>query len=377
MTGGGLASASGAANGGELAPPRRRWYPWIVKACSGHWPSAGALCAVWLLSCTVSPDPLLWQRDAAADRDGPRLVDAGDTIKPPMDGPKDGPPLPEQGVDLTQDAPVPDAAQPPKPVCQAAALVGTTPPTGPRENALRADGLVLTTLASSIRYSTARSATDQPFGAWATTTAHPSGGDPTFFFFKGTEYGVVNRTPSGASVRALYLCSLPNSCLKTVVKYASTGKEVTDDMDGASVAVVAGKLLLVHNTGPSGSGSGDIYLAQPVSSSDISKGWATTPVTSLAVAGYKEDDPALSPDGLLIVYSGLTTSGDSDIWFASRATLSDAFGAPQQLAVVNSAKRDSDVDLAEVTIKGQQVLELYFSSDRDGASKVYRSACSY
>lgn len=348
-----------------------------MNACAGHWRGAGALCAVWLLSCTVSPDPLLWQRDAAADRDGPRLVDAGDTIKPPKDGPKDGPALPEQGVDLTPDAPLPDAAQPPKPVCQAAALVGTTPPSGPRENALRADGLVLTTLSSGTRYSTARSATDQPFGAWATTTAHPSGGDPTFFLYKGVEYSVVNRTPSGASVRSLYLCTLPNLCAKVTVKYAASGKEVTDDMDGSSVAIVGGKLLLAHNIGPSGSGSGDIYLATPVDTSDPAKGLETKPVTTLAVAGYKEDDPALSPDGLLIVYSGLTTSGDSDLWYASRATLSDAFGAPQQLAVVNSAKSDRDVDFAEVTIKGKQVLELYFSSDRDGSTKVYRAACSY
>lgn len=338
----------------------------------------GALCAVWLLGCTVSPDPLLWQRDAAAEGDGPgQVVDAGDAITPLPDGPQDGPPKPEQGVDLTPDAPVPDATLPPTPVCQVPALVGTTPPTNPRENALRADGLVLTARTNGARYSTARSATDQPFGAWATTTAHPSGEDPTFFVYKGVEYAMVSRTPSGASVRSLYLCTLPNTCVKVPVKYASSGAEVTDDMDGPSVAIVGGKLLLAHNIGPSGSSSGDIYLATLVSSSDLFKGLETKPVTSLAVAGYKEDDPSISPDGLVIVFSGLTTSGDSDIWYASRATLSDAFGAPQQLPVVNSAKSNRDTYLAVVTIKGKQVLELYFGSDRDGALKVYRTTCSY
>jgi hypothetical protein len=305
-------------------------------------------------------------------------VDAGDAIKPLLDGPQDGPPPLEQGFDLVKlDTPVPDAALPPTPVCQAPALVGTSQPALPRENALRADGLVLTTLASGSRYSTKRSATDQPFGAWATTTAHPSGGDPTFFSYKGVEYAMVARTPSGGSVRALYFCTLPNTCAKVTVKYASSGKEVTDDMDGPSVAMVAGKMLLAHNIGPTGSGSGDVYLATPVDTSDPAKGLSTKPVTALAVAGYKEDDPSISPDGRVIVFSGLTTSGDSDLWYASRASLSDAFGSPQQLTSANSAKSDRGADLAEVTIKGKQVLELYFSSDRDGTLKIYRAACSY
>jgi len=323
----------------------------------------GALCAVWLLGCTFSPDPSLWQRDATGDG---LLVDAGDAVKPPTDGPPPG--------EQTPDAPIPDTTPPPQPVCTTPTIVGTTPPTGPRESALRADGLVLTTLSSGARYSTKRSATDQPFGAWATTTAHPSGGDPTFFSFQGTEFAVVARTTTSGGPRHLELCTLPNNCTKTLIRYASNDQEVTDDMDGPSVTILTTKALMAHNIGPGGANSGDIYLA---STTNVSKGWTTRPVSTLAVAGYKEDDPSLSPDGLVIVFSGLTTTGDTDIWYASRVTLADSFGAPQQLTSANSGKNDRGTYLAEVTIKGKQVLELYFSSDRDGTTKVYRSTCSY
>ena len=262
-------------------------------------------------------------------------------------------------------------------VCQAPALAGTPPSVALTETALRAGGLEVVAEGGGSRQSAKRSATDQAFGAWATTTDHPSGGDPTFFWHKGVERAVVARSSVSGGPRHLELCTLPNTCAKLPVKDKASGQEVTLDMDGASVAVTASGLLMAHNIGPTGSSSGDVYLATPVDATDLTKGWETTVVSSMALSGYKEDDPALSPDGLVIMFGGLNTAGDNDLWYSARATLTDAFPAPTQLSAVNSAKSDGNAYLAEVTIKGQAVLELYFTSDRDGTQKVYRSACAY
>lgn len=315
--------------------------------------------------CLVAPDPWLWQkrkRDAATDADGARSDAAKDA---PL---ADKAPLP----DLAPDAPVPPAL-----TCKVPAQVGSSQPGSMGETALRASGLELVASYSGNRYSTKRAAVDKPFGSWSQVTLLGGGADPTFFFVKGVEYAVVARSHTGAP-RTLELCLVQSaSCAKLTVKYAATGKEVTEDMDGPQVAITAGGALMIHNIGPLGSSDGDVYLASPTDQTDLSQGLTTTRVATMSKPNYKEDDPAISPDGLVVLFGGSTTAGDYDIWYAARATTKDAFPAPTQLSSVNSTADESGPYMAGVTIKGQQVLELYFRSTRSGGARIYRAECSY
>jgi len=312
-------------------------------------------------------------------------VRAGFSQRRPLDS-GDGPAKGDDASDGRRDLPsdvgsdlgfdgAPDLVVPPTLSCKVPAIAGTSQPVGLRETALRVDALQLVAHVDAVRYSTKRDTTDQPFGAWVSTTAYPFGADITFFVYKGVERAIV--ASDGPYPRHLELCTFPNSCTKFPVRYASSGTEVTADMDGPSVAITANGLLMAHNIDPSGAKFGDIYLATPINAADLTKGWTTTVVPALAQPGSKEDDPALSPDGLLLLFVGLSTNSDWDIWISARATLADTFPAPTQLGGVNSAMDDTGPYLAEVTIKGQTVMELYFMSDRDGIHKAYRAECSY
>jgi hypothetical protein len=321
-----------------------------------------------LTGCLVAPDPWLWQkrsRDAATDADGARPDTAKDAP------PADKAPLP----DLAPDGPVPPVL-----TCKAPALVGASQPGDMSETALRASGLELVASYGGNRYGAKRAAVDQPFGTWSQVTLLAGGADPTFFLVKGVEYAVVARSHSGAP-RTLELCLVQSaSCSKLTVKYAATGatgNEVTEDMDGAQVAITAGGALMIHNVGLLGSSDGDVYLASPVDQTDLSKGFTTTRVATMSKPSYKEDDPAISPDGLVVLFGGSTTSNDYDLWYAARATTADPFPAPTQLSSVNSSSDENGPYMAGVTVKGQQVLELYFRSNRGGGARIYRAECGY
>jgi len=75
-----------------------------------------------------------------------------------------------------------------------------------------------------------------------------------------------------------------------------------------------------------------------------------------------EDDPSISPDERTIYFdSGRAgTLGGSDIWYASRGSGSGPFGTPQNLGTVNSAFDEEDVEIAA------DGLTVYFASDRTG-----------
>jgi hypothetical protein len=71
-----------------------------------------------------------------------------------------------------------------------------------------------------------------------------------------------------------------------------------------------------------------------------------TPValTSLNEPGALSTSPVVSKDGLTIYFAstrtGATSQGDYDIWVAHRAALGDSFGAPANVAELNTASGD-------------------------------------
>ena len=91
---------------------------------------------------------------------------------------------------------------------------------------------------------------------------------------------------------------------------------------------------------------------------------APTLVSELSTATDNEQDPALSPDGLTIYWRSDRPGGlgASDIYTATRASLTDAFGPATHVANVSSS---SDDGVSWVSADGAR---LYISSNRGGAT---------
>lgn len=72
--------------------------------------------------------------------------------------------------------------------------------------------------------------------------------------------------------------------------------------------------------------------------------------------------PSLSNDRLTIYFMSDRSggAGDSDIWYATRPSTTDPFGAPENLAVVNTGAMEASPSISA------DGLTLYFNSDRSG-----------
>jgi hypothetical protein len=321
-----------------------------------------------LTGCVVAPDPGKWQN--RPDTLVPDLWEIGFP-----DGSEGGPGL-DAAVTPDESGTSSDTGPPPKLRCATPQLVGSSYPTvSLSEPGLRTDGLELLARGGGSTYSTKRTAADQPFGDWSTTSLLPGGQDPTFFIFNGGEHAIVSRSQS-TGTRRLEHCTCTASsctCAALTITDPSSGQAITDDMDGASVAITSNGLLLAHNVSPGVSASAEIYLATPDDPGDPSAGWTTSLVSGVNKPNYKEDDPALSPDGLVLLFGAPGQAGDSEIWISQRETLSAPFPAPEPLQDVNTTSNEASPYLAPMAGKK---MELFFRSNRYGSTRIYHAVCT-
>lgn len=125
-----------------------------------------------------------------------------------------------------------------------------------------------------------------------------------------------------------------------------------------------GLLFMSDRTG--GQGRSDIWLAE-----------RTTPTATFSTprnlielnTSAHEGAMTLSRDGLTIIFVSDREggSGDTDLWTATRARMSDAFPTPTNLSAVNSSTQDDDPKLSN---DGR---ELVFSSVRNGVRNIWRA----
>ena len=82
---------------------------------------------------------------------------------------------------------------------------------------------------------------------------------------------------------------------------------------------------------------------------------------------FGEGDPALTYDETVMVYTSTQTGsiGNTDLWYATRASTSDPFGTPELVPDVNTPANDGD---AHISPDG---CRLYFATDRDGVAGDY------
>lgn len=128
-----------------------------------------------------------------------------------------------------------------------------------------------------------------------------------------------------------------------------------------------GRTVLYFNSARAGgSGGHDIYVSDQ--SRDGTFG-APVPVAGLNTA-FQEQFPALSRNGLEIVFASDRpgTLGSLDLWYATRASTSDAWGTPVNLgAAVNSPAAEGRSTLS------WDGTTLYFHSTRAGSADLYRT----
>jgi Tol biopolymer transport system component len=140
------------------------------------------------------------------------------------------------------------------------------------------------------------------------------------------------------------------------------GPTVNSSANESAPDVAADGLALVFDSDrPGGFGLYDLWIASRYSA-DEPFGRPENLGAGVNTAA-SEGHPHLSPDGLTLYFQGrgLGGHGDADLWMASRAEVSDAFGAAVNLgSAVNSRYFDGE---PSVSADG---LTLFFSSDRPG-----------
>jgi len=135
---------------------------------------------------------------------------------------------------------------------------------------------------------------------------------------------------------------------------------------GSAVALAFDRALTtVVVTQDRGTAAGyELYVAtRPSSTDELSE------LTSIdAVNGADQEyDPWLSPNGLWLAFHVRNADDVSDLFWSSRATTEDAFGAPETLSALNTPADDAAIELTADRTTA------YFSSTRDGNEEIYVS----
>jgi len=125
-------------------------------------------------------------------------------------------------------------------------------------------------------------------------------------------------------------------------------------------------VIYFSSTRSGGLGSYDLYRATRTSRDD-----AFGEVTNLDGLNSSSVDqsPSLTDDELTLIFTS-SRAGDYDLWSATRASTSAAFGAPELVAEL-----DTSAGELNVTVSGDG-REVFFSSDREGSVALYRATRS-
>jgi Tol biopolymer transport system component len=147
-------------------------------------------------------------------------------------------------------------------------------------------------------------------------------------------------------------------------KIAPISELNTPDMDGWP-QLTQDELTMVFASRRT-DGLGDIFETKRSTRADPWGAPRRLEVSSASTDG----DPALSPDGLIIVFGSNRPGGPgggSDLWVATRKTLGDPFGPPTAIPGVNSAFDEGD------PYPSNDLTELWFSRTSATNVHIYRS----
>jgi Tol biopolymer transport system component len=97
--------------------------------------------------------------------------------------------------------------------------------------------------------------------------------------------------------------------------------------------------------------------------------WSAPVLAATLSTALDDYGPALSADGLEVIFHRDEGAGGGrlDLFRATRPDRASSFGAPDLISVLNSAQNEENATLST------DGLTIYFTSDRSGATNVYRS----
>ena len=238
------------------------------------------------------------------------------------------------------------------------------------EPALQSDGLRLwARIPDTTPYYTERAAVNASFGGWTARGDLAGKEDPTFFTFQGTD--LMMQAIRIAGNRDLELCTVVDFPTRTCspVVLVDTATQTIDslDTDGPSLIVLGGVAQMLINV-TSSIGETDIYQAVPTSADLLA--WTVSPIPSLAQPGIQEDDPALSPDGTITVFSVDGGATKSDLWVSHKTK--SGWSTPAALSALNTSEAESGPSFG---VTSGATLELFFHSSRSGKDQIYQAQC--
>lgn len=124
------------------------------------------------------------------------------------------------------------------------------------------------------------------------------------------------------------------------------------------------RLELYFNSGRGGGpGGGDIWFSTRASTSDP---WGAPAVVPVVNSAQAETTPSISLDGLTLYFAS-ARSGNQDVYVATRASRTAPWSTPVRIAELSSPGDDSGV---HVSATGLMVM---LTSNRDGAIRIYQS----
>ncbi len=244
-------------------------------------------------------------------------------------------------------------------VCGPMTPVSPVPPVDALiEPALLTDGLTLLARFSFQDHIAVRASPGEDFGEWSRTTDYLAlAQDHSFLTVAGEEIGVGAEIPAGGEDRQLTLCSAPFATgpCDVIRLFDSSGALITDDVDGPSLALRDGELVVAFNRGS------EVFFARPRSAGSLD--WDATRI-DIGTGLY--GDPALSEDGRILAVSD-TARGNSiqlAVWDAS----ADNFVPVQELSTIIGGS-------PEIGLETAAGWELFLVTDTRGVVEPHRVSC--
>jgi hypothetical protein len=242
---------------------------------------------------------------------------------------------------------------------------------------LHPDGRQLFALSTqAAAYVATRLSAEVAFFGWTpTSTGLPAESeDPTFFTASAETWLVTAYVPVTDAPRRLQLCRPSWTCNDLELIDALTNRLIAYDLDGASVVNTARGLLMALNVQTGGPETAEIFLARPSGNPFSPQGrWTGSRLDEVSDPSRKDDDPALGPDGRVIVFEAHhPVGGDYDLWVSTRPDLQSPFSPPQLIAALNSTAGEGSPELAALD---DGSLEIFFTSSRATPTAVYHSRC--
>jgi hypothetical protein len=163
----------------------------------------------------------------------------------------------------------------------------------------------------------------------------------------------------------------PTSCDPAAEFVATVRNDVvsSDQHDSAPCLSADGLSLTFTSDRPGSAGAFDLYVAVRQHATD-----PFSPPTALDEINTpsNEDTPFLTPDGLALYFSSNRPGGRGviDIYVARRSSVTDKFGAAQDVAALNAAAPARQFS-PRLSADGHT---MYFASDRAGSIDLYRAA---